>query len=420
MVFASLGRLLAHRNYLWLIGGGTPSYITSWMQRVGVGWLAWELTHSPLWLGLVAAADLAPSLLLSPFAGAITDRRDRLAQLKLSKVLLLLQALALATFMFSGLMTVELLFALSLFSGLVNPFNQAARHAVAPSTVPRAEFPSAIALDSALFQVSRFLGPAAAAVMISFAGVGGTFASHVVGIGWFLFALFQMKLDPAVRKDHAGRSVTADVLEGLRYVRGNGAIWPLLLLLAVASVTLRPIQEMLPGFVGQVFGSGAVGLAWLTSAMGVGAFVSAIWLASRGRAKGLTSIAVFGFLGLCLVSFGFVASERLVFGAIFAGLMGFTVNTMSTSIQTLVQLAVTDEMRGRVMSLYGLIWRGMPALGALIAGGAAEWIGLRPTFAIAAGLCLVAWLVAARHRRAIARVAEAPSFSQQRKDGDAP
>lgn len=412
----ALARVLAHRNYAWLLLGGAPSYITTWMQRVGVGWLAWELTHSPLWLGLVAAADLAPSLLLSPFAGAITDRHDRLFQLKLSKFLLLSQALALAVFQFAGLLTIELLFGLSLASGLVHPFNQAARHSVVPATISRADFPTAIAMDSAIFQVCRFLGPAAAAVMIPFAGVAGTFLSHVVGLAIFLFALFQLRLAAQPRKDNKGRSVGADVLEGLRYVRGHDAIWPLLLMLAVASVMLRPVQEMLPGFAGQVFGAGAVGLAWLTSTMGLGAFVSAVWIASRGGSKGLTNIAVFGLLGLCMATFGFVATGSLWVGALCATLMGFTVNTMSTSIQTLVQLAVADDMRGRVMSLYGLIWRGTPALGALVAGGVAEVLGLRWTFAAAAAICLVAWAVAARHRRAIALAAETTAMPVRRTE----
>jgi MFS family permease len=410
-----LARVLAHRNYAWLLLGGAPSYVTTWMQRVGVGWLAWELTHSPLWLGLVAAADLAPALALSPFAGAITDRHDRLFQLRLSKFLLLLQALMLAAFQFAGLLSIELLFGLSLYSGLVHPFNQAARHSVVPSCVSRADFPTAIAVDSAIFQVSRFLGPAAAAVMIPWAGVAGAFLSHVAGLALFLFALFQLRLPPQARKDHAGRSVRADVAEGWRYVRGHDAIWPLLLMLAVASVMLRPIQEMLPGFAGQVFGADAVGLAWLTSSMGLGAFVSAVWIASRGRARGLTMVAVFGFLGLCLVTFGFVATRTLWIGAVCATVMGFTVNTMSTSIQTLVQLAVAEEMRGRVMSLYGLIWRGTPALGALVAGAAAEQIGLRATFAIAAALCLGAWAVAARHRKAIAQAAESAPLPLREK-----
>ena len=401
-----LTRVFSHRNYAWFVGGGTPSYVTSWMQRVGVGWLAWELTHSPAWLGIVAAADLAPMLVLSPFAGAITDRRTPLSQLRLTEALLLLQSFMLFAFMLMGVLTVELLLLLSLWSGLVYPFHQAARHSVVPSIVPREDFPTAIALDSALFQVSRFIGPSFAAIVIPFFGVGGTFFAHAVGSSVYLFSLYQLDYPPPVRKSTVGRSILADVKEGLAYVGGNIGIWPLFLLLSVASIFLRPVQDMMPGFAGQVFQSGAVGLAWLTSSMGIGAAFSAFWIASRGRLKGLTLVVYLGFLGLILTTFAFLLSPALWIGAIFTGLSGFTLNTMSTSIQALVQSSLPDDMRGRVMSIYGMIWRGAPAIGALVAGVAAERFGLKATFAAAAAFCLIVWFAALPGRRAIALVAE--------------
>lgn len=401
-----LTRVFAHRNYAWFVGGGTPSYMTSWMQRVGVGWLAWELTHSPFWLGIVAAADLAPMLVLSPIAGAITDRRNPLKLLRLTETLLLAQSIMLFAFMLGGMLSIELLVALSLWSGLVYPFHQASRHSVVPSIVPREDFATAIGLDSALFQVSRFIGPSIAAVIIPFFGVGGTFFAHMLGSGLYLFSLFRVDYPPPVRTRVEGRSIWTDVQEGLSYVAGNVGIWPLFLLLSVASIFLRPIQEMMPGFAGKIFDSGAVGLAWLTSSMGIGAAVSAVWIASRGRLKGLTLVVFLGFLGLIVSTAAFLLSPVLWLGAIFTGLTGFTLNTMSTSIQALVQSSLPDHMRGRVMSLYGMIWRGAPALGSLAAGVAAESYGLRATFAVACGFCMLVWLVALPSRRAIALVAE--------------
>lgn len=401
-----LTRVFAHRNYAWFVGGGTPSYVTSWMQRVGVGWLAWELSHSPLWLGIVAAADLAPMLVLSPFAGAITDRHTPLKQLRFTESLLFLQSFALFAFMLADLLSIWLLVVLSLWSGLVYPFHQAARHSVVPAIVPRVDFPTAIALDSALFQVSRFIGPSIAAIIIPLFGVGGTFFAHALGSTVYLFALFKLNYPAPTRKPSEGRSILSDVKEGMAYVAGDIGIWPLFLLLSVASVLLRPVQDMMPGFAGEVFQSGAVGLAWLTSSMGIGAAVSAIWIASRGRLKGLTMVVFTGFLGLIVATLAFILSPALWIGVIFSGLSGFTLNTMSTSIQALVQSSLPDHMRGRVMSLYGMIWRGAPAVGAVVAGLAAEQIGLRATFAIAVGLCFIVWLVALPSRSAIALVAE--------------
>jgi MFS family permease len=162
----------------------------------------------------------------------------------------------------------------------------------------------------------------------------------------------------------------------------------------------------MPGFAGQIFNSGAVGLAWLTSSMGIGAAVSAVWIASRGRLKGLTLVVFLGFLGLILSTAAFLLSPVLWLGAIFTGLTGFTLNTMSTSIQALVQSSLPDHMRGRVMSLYGMIWRGAPALGSLAGGLAAERYGLRMTFAAACAFCTLVCLLALPSRRAIALAAE--------------
>ncbi len=401
----NLTRVFAHRNYAWFVGGGGPNYVTSWMQRVGVGWLAWELSHSPLWLGIVAAADLAPMLILSPFAGAYADRNDPLAIVRRTESLLFMQSVLLFVLMSMGLLNITLLVALSLWSGLVYPFHQAARHSIVPTIVPRADFATAIALDSALFQVSRFIGPTIAALVIPVFGVQGTFVTHACGTAFYVFALWQLDVKPPKREARTS-SMLSDVRDGINYVARDIGIWPLFALLSVASVMLRPIQDMLPGFADQTYNAGAVGLAWLTSAMGIGAAISAVWIASRGKLRGLTLFVYAGFLGLIVSTVAFVMSPHLWVGVICMGLSGFTLNTMSTSIQALVQSSLPDDYRGRVMSLYGMIWRGAPAVGALVAGAAAEHIGLGATFEIASGLCFLILLAALPLRGRIAHVAE--------------
>jgi MFS family permease len=161
--------------------------------------------------------------------------------------------------------------------------------------------------------------------------------------------------------------------------------------MTVVSILFRPIQDMLPGFAGDVFGSDAVGLAWLTSAMGVGATFAAVWIALRARAAGLTMMVFGGFLGLSFVTLGFIATPVLWIAVVFAVLSGFALNAMSTGTQALVQLAVEDSFRGRVMGLYTLIYRGTPAIGALALGAIAEVFGLRATFAVAAVAGIAIW-----------------------------
>jgi MFS family permease len=392
-------RVWTYRNYALFMGGMTPSLVTTWMHRVGTGWLAWELTHSPTWLGIVAAADLAPMLLLAMFAGAITDRYNPLLQQKIAEALTITQSLALSILTINGWMTIELLFVLSLLLGCVHPFASTARHALVPATIPRSELATGLALDSALFNGSRFVGPALAAFVIPLFGVGGTFIAHVFGAGVFLTALFFLDLPPPVRRARSARNILSDVGEGLTYIRKHPGIGPMFLLLAFTGTCMRPVQDMLPGFAGEVFEAGAVGLAWLTSGIGVGATVSATWIAVYGRTSGLTKLAILGFLCQSLAMFGFVATGELWVAFIFTIFLGFAINSMSTSTQALVQSAVDDTMRGRVMSLYAFIFRGMPAAGALVIGPLAEVLGLRLVFTAAAAICLAAWLMIAVSRR---------------------
>jgi MFS family permease len=208
------------------------------------------------------------------------------------------------------------------------------------------------------------------------------------------------------RKAEVAPNIWREIGESFAYVRTHAGIWPAFLLLTVASVFVRSIQDMLPGFAGEVFGDGAVGLAYLTSAMGVGAMASAARVAFRGRITGLTRQAVSGALGLGAATVGFVATDILWVGVIFSALIGFTLNTMSTSISALVQCAVSDAMRGRVVSLYQLVFRGTPAIGSLILGVTSASVGLRWTFAGSAAICFIAWLIVRPRRRDIAAALE--------------
>jgi MFS family permease len=338
-------------------------------------------------------------------AGAITDRYNPLLQQKIAEALTLAQSLALAVLTINGWMTIELLFVLSLLLGCVHPFASTARHTIVPATVPRSELATGLALDSALFNGSRFVGPALAAFAIPFFGIGGTFIAHVLGCAVFLAALFLVDLPPPVRKPRAARNILAEVGEGLAYVRNHPGIGPLFLMLAFTGTCIRPLQDMLPGFAGEVFQAGAVGLAWLTSGIGIGAMASAASIAVYGRTSGLTAIAILGFLGQSVAMFGFVATGELWIAFAFAILLGFAINSMSTSTQALVQSTVDDRMRGRVMSLYAFIFRGMPAAGALVIGPAAEIFGLRLAFTVAAAICLAAWLLIALARRTTMTIA---------------
>ena len=394
-------RVWQHRNYARFMSGLGPYYVTSWMQRVGVGWLAWELSHSHAWVGAIAAADLAPLVILGPFAGAQADRTDPLRLMRWSQIAMIGQAVALAVISLGGFMTVGMLLGLSLASGLVQPYYTAARQMIIPAAVPRADYPSAITFDSTLFHGSRFIGPMLAAIAIPLFGVASTFLMHVVGCLVFYVMVARMDLValPPAGKPRAG--LLGEIAEGFAYTRAHAGIWPLFAMLAVASLVARPLQELLPGFAGGVFEAGASGLAWLTSSMGVGSLAAGLYLATRGHVRGLATLSIVATCVLGVATFGFVATSRIGASIPFAIVWGFALTLMGVGIQAMTQIAVDDAMRGRVMILYAMIFRGLPAVGALAIGVLAEYIGIRATFAMAALLTLLAWLALAPRHKAI-------------------
>ncbi len=398
-------RIWRNPAFAWFMGGSAPFHIMGWMQRVGVGWLTWELTHSPFWLGVIAAADVAPMLILAPIAGSIADNSDGFKILRISQFLLLLHAITLAICTLSGVINVHILLGLCLFNGLVYPFNNTSRQTVLPRIVDNREFATAIALDSAVFQAARFVGPALAAILIPITGVGGTFVAQAMGSVCFQIMLSKIKLAPTVVKQRS-RNIFQDIRESVTYVREHGGIAPLFMVLLAGSLIVRPVQDMLPGFSGGVFHAGAQGLAWLSSALGVGAMLSATSIAVRGTVRGLTRHAILGFIGTALSMLGFVATTSLLVGVVFAGLMGFALNTMSTSIQALMQATVDNNMRGRVFALYALIFRGTPALGSFACGMLGELIGLRITVVLGAVVCLIVAGFALPKRHTIASLME--------------
>jgi MFS family permease len=396
-------RVWRNRQYARYMGGLGPYYVTHWMQRIAVGWLTWELTHSYAWVGIIAAAELFPMILLGPLAGAMADRHDPLKQTQWAQLLLAIEGAVLAAATIAGVVNIWLLLALALISGAIQPVATACRQLVLPATIPREDFAAAISLDSTSFHGSRFVGPAIAAFMIPVTGVGGPLVAHVVGTLWFWFQLTRLDLALPDRRSARSSSIGADIVDGFRYASRHAGLWPLFMMLTICSLLARPLQELLPGFAGGVLESGASGLAWLTSSMGIGSMAASAFLAIRGHAGGLSYLVILSCFGLGISTFGMVATRELGFAVMFAAPFGFSLTLMGVGIQAMAQIAVADEMRGRVMILYVIVYRGVPAVGALVIGLLSELIGMRSAFAFAAAACIAAWLVIAPRHRTIDR-----------------
>ncbi len=389
--FANIARAFASRNYRLFAAGNAISLIGTWLQRVAVGWLAWQLTHSGTWLGLVAFADLFPTVVLSPWAGALADRRDRVRVIWVSQIISMAQASLLAILTAFGIITIWSLFGLAILLGIANAVSQPARLALIPSLVERVNLPSAVAINSIIFNGARFIGPAAAGVIIAEGSVALAFAVNALTYIGFLVALARLdSVKDVVRR--ADRSFLRAMVEGYLYAARHEGIGAMLLLMAVTSLGTRGFIELLPGFADKVFGRGPQALAWLMATVGLGAVLGGLWMVRR---VGFTVTARFWIALPCLAVAGF--------GLVVSGI----------GAQTLVQSAVDAAMRGRVMALYGMIFRGGPALGALIMGLFSEQFGLRLPVAAGALLCTVYWLWARLRQPVVAERLEAATESAE-------
>jgi predicted MFS family arabinose efflux permease len=364
------------------------------MQRIAVGWLTWQLTGSGAWLGAMAFADLFPTVIIGPVAGAAADRWDRLSVTKISQALAMAQSIVLFLLTVSGYITIELLLVLTAALGVIAGFNQPARLALIPSLVRREDLAAAVAINSIIFNSARFIGPEVAGLMIVSGGISAAFAANAVSFVFFLVALSRIHLETRPDNSPVARgSLLGDVAAGIRYAAHHPGIAPLLLLLTIVCICVRPVVELLPGFAAAVFASGADGLAVLTSTVGAGAVLGGLWLARRSSdPAGLTTIALGNTLVLALALLAFVASDRWWIALPALAVLGACMVITGVGTQTLLQLSVAGSMRGRVLSLYGIIFRGGPAVGALIMGVASERAGLRLPLAIGAVLAIFAWL----------------------------
>lgn len=407
--FGHIARAFGHRNYRIYATGNGLSLVGWWMQRVGVGWLTWQLTESATWLGLIACAELIPSVIFGPIAGAVADRVHRLKLIRITQVLAMAEASALAGLTYAGLMTIELLFALTVFVGIVGAFSQPARLSFIPSLVPAEELSTALAINSSVFNLARFIGPALAGIAILHGGVAAAFLGNAVSYLAFLTSLWLLRQVKDPPEAPSGRGFLGDVGAGLSYAGRHPGIGPVLLLLLATSVLIRPIIELLPGFADNVFLRGADGLAWMTSVMGLGALTGGVWLAQRGPLTGLTGATIVNAIVFAVALLGFTATDYFPFALVCIAVAGFATVAYGTGTQSLVQVAVDRAMRGRVLGIYGLIFRGGPALGALAIGMLADRFGLRLPVAAGAGLCLIILIWAYTQRHRLARLLEAES-----------
>ncbi len=368
---------LQHRNYRLFLVGQCMSLIGTWIQRIAMIWLAYQLTGSAFILGLIGFCEQVPIFLLAPFAGVFADRWNKRRALIRIESLALLQAALLGVLTLTGLIHIWHIVTLSLLLGIVNAFEVPMRQSFVVEMVDRDKgaLGNAIALNSTVFNLSRLVGPSVAGILISVAGEGWCFMANALSYAIVVVSLVMMKMVFAPPAAPVQRQVIGKLLEGVHYIRDHRIMRSLLMLLAVISFSNAALRTLAPLFAKDILHGDADTLGFLMSAAGVGAIAGALFLTNRKSGGMLRRIVSFtGFLlGASIVCFG--ASRWLWPSLLFMASAGLAQMMHTASTNTLLQLHVDDDKRGRVMSFYTVALQGMMPFGSLVAGSLAGWLG---------------------------------------------
>ena len=381
-------RALRHANYRMYLAGQAVSHVGSWMQSVALGWLVYRLTGSASMLGLVALAQQGTGFLVGPFAGALCDRHDKRILIIVTQISVMLLAGILSALTISGMVMPWHVVAIAILSGLAWAVDIPARQSLFISMVGRDDLPNAIALNSAIVNGARVLGPAMAGVMISAVGEGWCFAFNAISFLPIIAGFASMKL-PGELKVESGSSLVAEVREGIHFARTHPSVASLLLLHIVCAFFGNPYVILLPAHISRVLGGGPDTLGYLMASTGVGAFCGALLVASRRSGSDFRSWPVYGgvLFGISLAVFAFM--RAIPPAAMLLFFAGFGCLIQSSSTNTLLQSLTPDRLRGRVMALYSSTFMGALPMGGFLAGIIADRYG-EPVFLLAGGLIIVA------------------------------
>jgi MFS family permease len=379
-------RALEYKNYRLFFVGQSISLIGTWMQQIAMSWLVYRLTGSALILGVVGFSSQFPAFLLSPFAGVFVDRWNRHSILLITQILAMIQAFILAFLVLTHNIAVWHVIVMGIFLGSINSLDIPARQSFVIDMVEKKEaLGNAIALNSMMFNMARLIGPSIAGVLIALTGEGMCFLINGVSFLAVIWCLLAMKLKVKEQKTQY-KNVLHGLKEGFDYTFGSIPIRFILMLLGVTSFFGTSYIVLMPVYAKEVLGGGAKALGFLMAAVGAGALMGTLYLASRKGILGFSNIipaASFIFsIGMIIFSFSSVLWASLIILLI----IGFGFMVQMAASNTVLQTIVEDDKRGRVMSFYSMAFMGMTPLGSLAAGYLANNLGATTTLMIS-GLC---------------------------------
>ncbi len=391
---------LRHRNFRLFWFGQLISLIGTWMQSIGQAWLVLQLTHSALLLGVVGALQFLPVMLLSLFGGVLADRTPKRKVLLFTQSFAALQAAVLWTLVATGEVRLWHVLVLASLLGLTNSVDMPTRQAFVVEMVGREDLPNAVALNSSLFNMARIVGPGLGGLLIAWLGVAPLFLLNAIsfipviaGLAMIdMSGLYAQAKHLTGQKEAPRQSAIQSLREGLTYVVRTPSILLIVSVVGVISLFGINFNVVLPLFATDVLHSGPQGFGFISSAIGLGSLIAALWLAWGNNKPSVHKLLV-ASIAFCVIEALFALSHWFLLSlALIAG-VGFAQITFSAIANTTLQTVAPDHLRGRVMSVYMMVFAGSTPLGNLFTGGLASLFGAPIALLAGAGLSLIAAVV---------------------------
>jgi MFS family permease len=390
---------LRSRNYRMYFMGQGFSLIGTWMGNVAMSWLVYRLSGSVFLLGLVGFTNQIPMLILSPISGVLTDRYDRHKIMLLAQIFFMLQSLTIALLVLFNLIQVWHIITLSVIFGIISAFDAPARHSLVIDLIDKPEdLSNAIALNSAIFNAARLVGPAIAGITIAVVGEGICFLLNAASFIAIIVALLKIRI-PFKRPAGKTANLKESFAEGLHYTFQSVPIRTLLFLLAIMSLAGFPFLVLLPAYAKEILHGGADTLGFLMSALGAGALCGALYMAGRKSVLGLG-----GVISICAVTMGLAVAAASFSENIYLSLSLFFIGGLSmilsiAAVNTMLQTIADEDKRGRVMSFYSMALMGTTPIGNLLAGSVASGIGIPYTLLIGGAITVVSGILFQLNRK---------------------
>jgi MFS family permease len=361
-------RAFRNRNYALFFSGQSVSQIGTWMQRTAVSWVIYTLTHSAFMLGLAVFAQQFPSFLLSLPGGIVADRYSRYKILLVTQTASMIQAILLAVLILTRHYVIWEILTLSVILGIINAFDVPARQPMVHEMVnDKEDIANAFALNSAMVNLARLIGPALSGIVLQTLGAGICFSLNALSFVAVITSLLLMKL-PKFNPPSVKKKVSSELAEGFEYLKQTPTIGIVILMLTFLSLLVLPYDTIVPVFAKVVFKGNAATYGYISSFIGLGAILGSLFLASAKKGINLKIVLL---MGSAILGTGLILFSRIIYfpvAMLFAILIGFGTLTPMTACITIIQMEAASHMRGRVMSYVAMAYFGMMPLGSLLIG----------------------------------------------------